>query len=266
MLQKWMLIFFLIILPMEADWKKLKDGIFYKKTMYNFEENRKVLLHSFKLEQNKFKILIKSFHDLNRSKNITLKDLRIKNNYLITISGGFYLPERGYQSPQGLVIENKQKIFPVDNKLSGVIWIKNNFLTLSKTSELPMNEPNLIYGMDYAIQGYPRIVDPINKIGIRKQGKIFHRTAICTEMKNDNIILFITDKKYDGISLLELAKIAQNNQNFNCKIAINLDGGPAPGISVSPKLINLEIKEGWQLPNAIIFTENWSVNNSVSIR
>jgi len=74
-------------------------------------------------------------------------------------------------------------------------------------------------------------------------------------MKNDNIILFITDKKYDGITLLELAKIAQNNKNFNCKIAINLDGGPAPGISVSPKLINLEIKEGWQLPNAIIFTE-----------
>jgi exopolysaccharide biosynthesis protein len=72
-------------------------------------------------------------------------------------------------------------------------------------------------------------------------------------MESDDIILFITDKKYDGITLLELAKIAQDKSGFNCKIAINLDGGPAPGISVSPKLINLEIKEGWQLPNAIIF-------------
>jgi exopolysaccharide biosynthesis protein len=258
MLRKTIFLYFVFCIFLEAntkDWKNLTNGISYKNEIHTFEENRKVLLHSFKIKQNKFKILIKSFHDLNKTKRVTLKELRVKNNYLIAISGGFYLPKRGYQSPQGLIIENRKKIFPIDKKLSGILWIKNNYLTLSTTNEIPMNEPKIMHGIDYAIQGYPRIVDPINKIGIRKQGNSFHRVAICTEMKSDDIILFITDKKYNGITLLELAKIAQNNNGFNCNIAVNLDGGPAPGISVSKKLINLEIEEGWQLPNAIIFTE-----------
>ena len=258
MLRKAIFLYFIFFVFLEAkikDWKILINGISYKSEIYTFEKNRKVLLHSFKIKQNKFKIFIKSFHDLDKTKRVTLKDLRIKNNYLITISGGFYLPQKGYQSPQGLVIENGKKIFPIDKKLSGILWIKNNYLTLSTTNEILMNKAEIIHDMDYAIQGYPRIIDPINKIGIRKQGNSFHRVAICTEMNTDNIILFITDKKYNGITLLELAKIAQDNNGFNCNIALNLDGGPAPGISVSKKLINLEIEEGWQLPNAIIFTE-----------
>ncbi len=261
MLQKIILIFFLCLTFVEANtknWKSLIDGISYKKSLYTFEESREVLLHSFKIEQNRFKILIKSFHDLNRTERINLKDLRVKNNYLIVISGGFYLPEKGYQSPQGLVIENKNRIFPVDKKLSGIVWIKDNYLTLSATDTIPMDRLERQYAIDYAIQGYPRIVDPINRIGIRKQGNAFHRVALCTKMKSKEIILFITDKKYDGITLLELAQIAQDNRGFNCSIAINLDGGPAPGISVSEKLMDLEIQEDWQLPNALIFTRKIS--------
>jgi hypothetical protein len=258
MLQKIILIFLLFFTFLEANiqnWKNLIDGISYNKSLYSFEGGREVLLHSFKIKQNKFKILIKSFHDLNRSKRISLKDLRVKNNYLITISGGFYLPQKGYQSPQGLVIENKKEIFPIDKKLSGIVWIKNNYLTLSTTDSILMGRQKKEYAMDYAIQGYPRIVDPVNKIGIRKQGNFFHRVALCTQMKSKDIILFITDKKYEGITLLELSKIAQDNRSFNCGIAINLDGGPAPGISVSKELIDLEIQEGWQLPNTLIFTK-----------
>jgi hypothetical protein len=252
-MKKIIFIIFILSLGLNAqNWKRVADGVSYQKNIYNFEGNRTVLLHSFKIEQNRFKISIKSFHDLNRSKRVTLKDLRVENNALITISGGFYLPKKGYQSPQGLVIENRKEIFPIDKKLSGVVLIRDNYLTLLPTDEVKKAE---LKRVDYAIQGYPRVIDPINRIGIRKQGNYFHRTALCTEMKNHDIILFITDKKYKGITLLELAKIAKDSSNFNCEIAVNLDGGPAPAISVSPKLINLEIKEGWQLPNAIIFSE-----------
>lgn len=238
-----------------TQWKVLKEGISYHKDKFYFKNNRNVLLHSFKIKQNKFKISIKSFHDLNKSTKISLKKIRKENNYLLTISGGFYLPEKGYQSPQGLIIENGKIFFPKDNKLSGILWIKNDYLTLSPTNDIPTENSNILHGIDYAIQGYPRIIDPINKIGIRKQGNAFHRVAICTQMDSEDIILFITDKKYSGITLLELAHIMKDNKNFNCKIALNLDGGPAPGISVSEQLMNLEIKEGWQLPNILIFQE-----------
>ena len=243
------IVFLLLIEADRENWQKLSDEISYKKELYIFE-NRIILLHDLKIKQNRLKIFVKSFHNLDKAKQITLKDLRVKNDYLITISGGFFSQD-DYKSPQGLVIENKEKISAINKKLSGVLWIKDNYLTLSTTDEITLNNSQL-ENIDYAIQGYPRIVDPINKIGIKKQGRFAYRVAICTELKNNDIILFITDKRYDGITLLELAKITQSKK-FNCKIAINLDGGPAPGISVSKKLINLEIKEGWQLPNAIIF-------------
>ncbi len=56
-------------------WKNLQDGISYKNTKYNFiDEYRQVLLHSFKIKQNKFKIFIKSFHDLNQKEIEALKE------------------------------------------------------------------------------------------------------------------------------------------------------------------------------------------------
>ena len=202
----------------------------------------------FRIKQGKFKLSIKSFHNLQQWQTKSISEVRKTNKFLIVLSGGFFDPD--FKKPVGLVVEKQRKLFNLTPKLSGVIWIKNNHLYLSPTNQFDYSR----FKPNYAIQGYPRIVDPVNKLGIYKQSRSFlYRTAIGTV--EDYIIIMITDKMFDGVSLYELAMFAQNpeeNGGLNCEIAINLDGGPAPGISVAPELSKLEIKEDWQVPNVFI--------------
>lgn len=231
-------------------WKKVDANIEYKQVTRNYSwgKNRTAKYHVFRIKQGKLKLSIKSFHNLQQWQTKSISEVRRKNNYLIVLSGGFFDPD--FKKPVGLVVEKQRKFFNLTPKLSGVIWIKNNHLYLSPTNKFDYSKLK----PQYAIQGYPRIVDPGNKLGIYKQSSLFlYRTAIGSV--ENHIIIMITDKMFDGVSLYELAKFAQNaeeNGGLNCEIAINLDGGPAPGISVSPELLKLEIKEDWQVPNVFV--------------
>jgi len=232
------------------NWRKLDESIEHKEIYRHYSEGNKrtAKIHAVRVKQGQYQVSIRSFHDLKESERVSIFDLREKTNSLIVMSGGFFDPD--YRSPVGLLIEDKKKIFEVSPKFSGVIWIKDSHLHLSPTRDFNSKST----APDFAIQGYPRIVDPVNKLGINKQGGgLAQRAAVCTA--EDNIIFFITDKYFDGISLYEFAKIAQQSEDvggLGCDIAINLDGGPAPGISVSPELMNLNIKEGWQVPNVLV--------------
>ncbi len=233
-----------------ADWEKLESYIEYKEVMrsYSGEKNRSAKFHIFRLKQSGLKFSIKSFHNLQKDEKVSVSALRRENNFLIVLTGGYYDPD--FRKPVGLLIEKKKVVFEISTKLSGVVWLKDNHLYLSPTAgfDFKKNKP------DFAIQGYPRIVDPVNKPGIHNQSNIFaQRAAVCT--KGDYVFLIITDRKFDGVSLYELSMIAQKSESdggLNSDIAINLDGGPAPGISVAPELNSLNIQEGWQVPNAIV--------------
>ncbi len=229
------------------DWETLAKGMDYKKIIRNFPENREVLLHVFRIEQKLFNIKIHSFHSLPTDKRITIDQFREQNGSALIISGGFFISD--FREPEGLVIEAGKIISPLSTKLSGVVWIKNRNIYLSETNtfETKTLQP------EYALQGHPRLIDPINKIGIYNHDAIHHRAAICTI--NNFVLFIINDKMKSGMSLLELAEILQPSENqggLGCDIAINLDGGPAPGISVDPQLLPLNISEDWQVPNAIV--------------
>ncbi len=235
-----------------VEWRSLTDGIEYRiiERFYADElTNRKVKLHVLRIKQGMFNILVHSLHRDDHKESIN--SYRKRNNYLIVLSGGFFEPD--FHHPVGLVIEHGKELFPVSRHLSGVVWIKDGQLHLSGTE----NFQRLSTKPDYAIQGYPRIVDPINKVGIYKQRNIFaHRAAVCTTKKH--FILMISDKSFSGLSLYEFALIAQMKESkggLECDIAVNLDGGPAPGISVDKKLVALEVREGWQVPNVIAIGE-----------
>jgi uncharacterized protein YigE (DUF2233 family) len=236
--------------PKNEKWFFLTNGIDYRVIKRSYSEQatvRKIKLHVLRIKQGVFEVLVHSFHNLENHQQESIKEFRNRNKYLITLSGGFFYPD--FRHPVGLVIENGKELFSLSNNLSGVVWIKENQLYLSQTNQFRLMTVNA----DHAIQGYPRIVDPINKMGIYRQNhKYAHRAAICTI--KDYFILMISDKSFAGLSLYELASIAQANESDDglaCDIAVNLDGGPAPGISIDPKLLNLEISEDWQVPNVI---------------
>ncbi len=181
---------------------------------------------------------------------MTLQETRNSEKAVLAISGGFFSSD--FKKPTGLVVIKNKVISPISQQLSGVIWIKDGQVNLTATKEFKsQNQPT------FAIQGHPCLVDFPNKLGIhQKTTKFTHRVAI--GQKGDNIFFIITDKNYSGVSLLELAKILQGpieNGGLACDIAINLDGGPAPGISVKAGKLSLEIEEGWQLPNCILLKD-----------
>jgi uncharacterized protein YigE (DUF2233 family) len=241
-----------------SQWQPLKEGIDYKtiERIYHDKKNqpRHSKLHAFRLQQGKFSITAHSFHQLVDEQRVSVDDFRQQQNALMVLSGGFF--QTNFREPVGLMIEKGQQLFPLTNSLSGVVWIKADKLHLSTTQDFKKRplQP------DYALQGYPRIVDPINQQGINtKRQNYRHRAALC-QIKGYFIIL-INDKNFAGLSLYELARIAQAKETqhgLHCDIAINLDGGPAPALSVDPAIIAINEKEqaGWQVPNVIVIKNN----------
>ena len=232
-----------------AKWQSLEDGIQYRaiEKAFEFQSKRKVKVHALKVKQEMYDLAIHSFHNIKDAEKTSISDFRASKDKLIVVSGGFFDPD--FRHPVGLVVEEGVVVSKHSTKFSGVVWIKENQLNLSATQSFNLSKD----APSYAIQGYPRIVDPINRMGINKQSAVYaHRVALCTV--RDAFIILITDKKFDGLSLYEFAHIAQSAEEkggLACDIAVNLDGGPAPGISVAPELLDLNVEEGWQVPNVL---------------
>jgi uncharacterized protein YigE (DUF2233 family) len=227
------------------------DGIDHQIIMKSYSDgmaHRKVKLHTFIIKQDKFDVSVHSFHDLPEYQFQSAKQYRQENKALVVMSGGFYYPD--FRHPVGLVVEDSKTIKSLSRHLSGVIWVKNGHLYLGESKQTDMKKIQ----PEFALQGYPRIVDPVNKMGIYKPGKNkAYRAAICT--RQNEIILMITNRWFGKISLHELAEIAQapvQQGGLACDIAINLDGGPAPAVSVDASISDLEIGAHWQLPNVIV--------------
>ena len=147
------------------------------------------------------------------------------------------------------MIEQGATLSALSKRFSGVIWIKNQRLHLTTLKQFIQDKPQ----PDYAIQGYPVLVDPVNVLGIYKDKmKHKYRAALCS--RKNEILFIVTNKIFDGVSLYELAEILQapeSDGGLSCDIAINLDGGPAPALSVDPLITPLEVRALWQLPNVI---------------
>jgi len=239
--------------PMPLQWQVLQQGIEYRtiKRRYKDENTtRQVSLHAFRIKQGLFDVSTHSFHRLGTNERMSVDDFRRQNKALMVLSGGFF--QASFREPVGLVIEQGDLLFPLAKSLSGVVWIKDGQLHLSTTKDFQKQAVKA----DYAIQGFPRIVDPVNKQGIQTKRTLFrHRAVLCSVQ--DHFIVIISDRQFSGLSLYELSVIAQakeTDDGLACDIAINLDGGPASALSVDEKLFKLNIKEriGWQVPNVLV--------------
>jgi uncharacterized protein YigE (DUF2233 family) len=238
--------------PDPVKWQVLQQGIEHRIIERHYSDEystREVSLHAFRIKQGMFSLTTHSFHQLANNRD-SVREFRKKNNHLMVLSGGFF--QSNFREPVGLVVEQGNIRFPLAKSLSGVVWIKQGQLHLSTTKQFQQQAIK----PDYAIQGYPRIVDPINKRGIQTKRTLFrHRAALCTV--KDHFIVLISDKQFSGLSLYELSAIAQAKEaddGLACDIAINLDGGPASAISIDKGLFDLEVREriGWQVPNVLV--------------
>lgn len=243
--------------PITSDeWVKLEEGLAYKKISKPELVIDKVdyIVHAFKFDQEKFKPQIVSFQD-SKDDYKTPKEIREEMGARIVINGGFFGDAQKPYQADGLLVIDGEKKSEINEKLSGILMIQNNLVSILEQNSW---KPEMIVPELSAIQGRPRIVDRGGKNGILKptpeQAKVdqLARTDICTTTDN-HFIIFVTDPKKSGLTLFDMATIAQSE---SCDIALNLDGGPATAISVKDyaelPAIEIPAQTGWIHPNLIV--------------
>ena len=146
------------------------------------------------------------------------------------VNGGFFPDTKTPNIADGLLMLDGKKISDPNPKLSGVLAIQENILSIIETDKFKIED---MKADTSAIQGTPRLIERGGKIGIEKpdlkttKDKRLMRTAICT-LKNNDILIMVTSTAHSGLYLYEMAAIAKD---AGCDIALNLDGGPATGVS-----------------------------------
>ena len=160
----------------------------------------------------------------------TPKALREYLNAKLVVNGGFFPDTKTPNIADGLLMLDGKKISDPNPKLSGVLAIQENILSIIETDKFKIED---MKADTSAIQGTPRLIERGGKIGIEKpdlkttKDKRLMRTAICT-LKNNDILIMVTSTAHSGLYLYEMAAIAKD---AGCDIALNLDGGPATGVS-----------------------------------
>lgn len=236
----------------------LEDGL-----EYEFSAIRTLTLepvdyfvHMFKIKQDKLKLKIVSFQE-DKAAYKNPQALREELNAKIVINAGFFSDLKTPNIADGLLMLEGKKISEPNPKLSGVLAIQENILSIIETDKFKMDalKPDTS-----AIQGNPRLIESNGEIGVEKpdlkttKDSRQMRTAICILPDND-FLLMVTDRKKSGLYLYEMATVAKWKK---CSMTINLDGGPATSISVKeynhPMFKNLEIpaEAGWIHPNLIV--------------
>lgn len=136
------------------------------------------------------------------------------------LNGGYWLAN---YKPTGWAKDERREIGKRKSPGAvGVVAIENGEVYAGPIAKLPLKKPS------FAIQNSPVLVHPDGKIGIKKDdGKKNARTVACVNDKKLRFVIIQGTPK-TGPTLMETAKLMK--QDFACKSALNLDGGPSTGL------------------------------------
>lgn len=181
------------------------------------------------------------------NKSTTLDNLKRKYKPLVLINGSFF--DENF-NPVGLLKINNKNVRRI-NKVgsSGILGINDQKVSIfNKKDYLSFNN-----SFTELMQNGPILVDSLGKSGIYSNDQVYSlRTAVCIN-KEDIPILIVTDKNA-SMSLWELSQLlikSEKKGGFDCKKAINLDGGSSTGMIINTKSKKVIIEEDDYIANAI---------------
>lgn len=181
------------------------------------------------------------------SKSTTLDNLKRKYKPTVLINGSFF--DENF-NPVGLLKINNKTIKKI-NKVgsSGILAINDQKVSIfHKKDYIALNN-----NFSELMQNGPILVDDLGKSGIYSNDQVYSlRTAVCINEEN-NPILIVTNKNA-SMSLWELSQLLikpEKKGGFNCKKAINLDGGSSTGMIINTKNKKVIIEEDDYIANAI---------------
>jgi uncharacterized protein YigE (DUF2233 family) len=147
----------------------------------------------------------------------------------LVINGGFWwIKDDGSLAPNGLLIVDGAKLAPAKkcSVCSGVLYADKKGLHLDWSKAATSAK-----GIEAALQAGPMLVNPGNKLGIRKPGgPEAARSAVC--LTGESIYVFAI---LNPLTMQETAKLLQAPEadgGFGCERAINLDGGTSTQVYV----------------------------------
>jgi uncharacterized protein YigE (DUF2233 family) len=147
---------------------------------------------------------------------------------LAVVNGGYF--EADFR-PSTWVKNAGQELAPKsDTSKGGVLAIAPSGVYLGPFSGLKL-APEL------AIQSFPLLIEPDHKVGIRSDdGRHAARTVVCQTNDGALHLIVLAAPRGEGPTLFDSATLMHQSwpDGFNCRVALNLDGGPSTGVVFGP--------------------------------
>lgn len=222
-------------------WHNIHEGIEYFETDYGkwFQKGK---IYAVKISKpRKIKILKDSF------KSTTLENLEKKYNPLIVINGGYF--QENFL-PTGLLKINNKVVSKL-NKFgsSGILGLNGQEVNIFHKKDIDK------YKDSYSelLQNGPLLVENNGQMGIYKDDKEYGARTVVGLTKDDKTVIVIADQNASP-SLWEISSLLVKKESeggFNCKIAINMDGGSSTGIRINLPNKKLQVNELDYIANAL---------------
>ncbi len=222
-------------------WQNIYEGIDYYESDYG-KWFKKGKIYAVRLSNSrKLKLLKDSF------KSTTLKELEKRYKPLIVVNGGYF--QENFL-PTGL-LKIEGKTLSKLNKLgsSGILAIKDNITEIFHKKNLES------YKDKYTdlIQNGPLLVENNGQMGIYKDDHAYGARTIIAKNKDNKTLIIIANHDASP-SLWEISSILVKKESeggFNCKTAINMDGGSSTGLRINIKNKKVQVDELDYIANGI---------------
>jgi exopolysaccharide biosynthesis protein len=224
-----------------VQWKNVYQGIDYYETDYG-KWFKKGKIHAVRITKpRKLKILKDTY------KSTTLENLEKKYNPLVIVNGGYF--QENFL-PTGLLKINNKVISNL-NKVgsSGILAINNTEVNIFHKKDLDKYKS---YYSDL-LQNGPLLVEDNGHMGIYKDDKEYSARTIIGTTKDNKTIILVADHDASP-SLWEISSLlvkSESEGGFNCKMAINMDGGSSTGFRLNLPNKKVQVYELDYIANGI---------------
>lgn len=222
-------------------WKNIHQGIDYFEVDYG-KWFKKGKIYAVKISSpRKLRIIKDTF------KSTTLEELEKKYKPLVLVNGGYF--QENFL-PVGLLKINN-KVLSNLNKVgsSGILGINDKKTDIFHKKDIDKYK-NLYSDL---IQNGPLLVENNGQMGIYKDDHVYGARTVIGINKENKTVIVVADHDASP-SLWEISSILTKKESeggFDCKIAINMDGGSSTGLRINLPNKKLQMNELDYIANAI---------------
>lgn len=162
---------------------------------------------------------------------LSVREMAEASGALVAVNANFFDTDG---KALGLVIRDHTILTPLHRggrTLTGVFGVEQGLLRFIGRADFDSQKPDFAL----AVQAGPRLLMQGKLVpGIERQDAVSRRAGVCLD-EGRRLVLFSSKAGFGGFALGKLAAVLQDAP-FNCREALNFDGGGSAQMYVSPKI------------------------------